>query len=64
MTNTTPYVKETERTELLAAFARQRGFLRQTVRGLTDEQATQPTTPSELCLVGGPTSSSSNTVAR
>jgi hypothetical protein len=52
MTNTTPHVKDTERTELLAALARQRGFLRQTVRGLTDEQAAQRTTPSELCLAG------------
>lgn len=52
MTNITAPVGDSERAELLAALATQRGFLRQTVRGLTDDQAAQRTTPSELCLAG------------
>lgn len=41
-----------ERDDLAAALAKQRSFLRQTVRGLTDEQAALRPTPSELCLGG------------
>jgi uncharacterized damage-inducible protein DinB len=41
-----------ERADLLASLAKQRYFLRYTVRGLTDEQAAQRTTDSELCLGG------------
>lgn len=41
-----------ERAELLATLDTHRGFLRHTVRGLTDEQAARRTTASELCLGG------------
>lgn len=41
-----------ERGDLLAALASRRYFLRFTVRGLTDEQARQRTTASELTLGG------------
>src|SRR5262245_23313865 len=41
-----------ERADLLQTLDRHRGFLRHTVRGLTDEQAAQRTTVSELCLGG------------
>lgn len=41
-----------ERADLLETLAKHRGFLRYTVRGLTDEQAAQRTTASELCLGG------------
>jgi uncharacterized damage-inducible protein DinB len=41
-----------ERADLLQTLARQRRFLRHTTRGLTDEQAAQRTTASELCLGG------------
>jgi hypothetical protein len=41
-----------ERADLLHALGKQRYFLRYTVRGLTDEQAAQRTTVSELCLGG------------
>ncbi len=41
-----------ERADLLAMLAKQRHFLRFTTRGLTDEQAGQRTTVSELCLGG------------
>jgi hypothetical protein len=41
-----------ERADLLAALAKNRYFLRHTLRGLTDEQAAQRTTVSELCLGG------------
>jgi hypothetical protein len=41
-----------ERADLLATLGRHRGFLRQTVDGLTDEQVAQRTTVSELCLGG------------
>jgi hypothetical protein len=41
-----------ERSELLGALAKNRYFLRYTVRDLTDEQAAQRTTVSELCLGG------------
>jgi len=41
-----------ERADLLAALASSRHFLRFTTRDLTDEQASQRTTASELCLGG------------
>src|SRR5437763_5790302 len=41
-----------ERDELVATLEKHRGFLRHTVQGLTDEQAAQRTTVSELCLGG------------
>ncbi|WP_009475192.1 DinB family protein [Rhodococcus sp. JVH1] len=41
-----------ERADLLESLAKHRYFLRYTVRDLTDEQATQRTTASELCLGG------------
>jgi hypothetical protein len=41
-----------ERADLLESLDRHRGLLRHTVRGLTDEQAAQRTTVSELCLGG------------
>lgn len=41
-----------EHTDLLKALATQRSFLKRTVQGLTDEQAAQRTTVSELCLGG------------
>jgi uncharacterized damage-inducible protein DinB len=41
-----------ERADLVQTLDRHRGFLRFTVRGLTDEQATQRTTVSELTLAG------------
>jgi uncharacterized damage-inducible protein DinB len=50
---TTPDVTITgERADLLQTLAKHRGFLRVTVRGLTDEQARRRTTASELCLGG------------
>lgn len=41
-----------ERADLLESLAQHRYFLRYTVRDLTDEQAAQRTTASELCLGG------------
>ena len=41
-----------ERADLLSSLRRHRGFLRQTVRGLTDEQAAMRPTVSDLCLGG------------
>ena len=41
-----------ERADLLQTLAKHRGFLRFTMRELTDEQAAQRTTASELCLGG------------
>jgi hypothetical protein len=41
-----------ERRDLLEQFKKQRGFLRRTVEGLTDEQAASRSTVSELCLGG------------
>ena len=41
-----------ERDELVATLDKHRGFLRYTVQGLTDEQAAQRSTVSELCLGG------------
>src|SRR5579859_1797073 len=45
-------IENRERADLLATLAAHRAFLRQTVRGLTDDQASQRTTVSELCLGG------------
>ena len=47
-----PAHRRGERADLLAALATHRHFLRFTVRGLTDEQARQRTTASELTLGG------------
>lgn len=41
-----------EKTDLINILAKHRGFLRQTVRGLDDEQAARTTTVSSLCLGG------------
>jgi hypothetical protein len=41
-----------ERDDLVASLDRHRFFLRNTLHGLTDEQAAQRTTVSELCLAG------------
>jgi uncharacterized damage-inducible protein DinB len=41
-----------EVSDILEALAKQRSFLRQTVQGLTDGQALQRPTASELCLAG------------
>ena len=41
-----------ERADLVETLAKHRGFLRQTVEGLTDEQARLRPTASELCLGG------------
>jgi hypothetical protein len=41
-----------ERADLTETLQGHRGFLRQTARGLTDEQAAQRTTVSELCIGG------------
>jgi uncharacterized damage-inducible protein DinB len=41
-----------ERADVVETLAAHRAFLRQTVQGLTDEQATQRTTVSQLCLAG------------
>lgn len=41
-----------ERADLAETLAAHRGFLRQTARGLTDEQAAARTTVSELCIGG------------
>ncbi|MEU0070555.1 DinB family protein [Streptomyces sp. NPDC006332] len=51
-TTTKTTLTTTERTDLLEALAKQRHFLRFTTRDLTDEQAGQRTTDSELCLGG------------
>jgi uncharacterized damage-inducible protein DinB len=47
-----PMTVNRERTDLLETLAKHRGFLRRTVRDLTDEQAAQHSTVSELCLGG------------
>jgi uncharacterized damage-inducible protein DinB len=44
--------EDPERADLLETLATHRGFLRRTVRDLTDEQARERTTVSELCLGG------------
>jgi hypothetical protein len=41
-----------ERADILETLAKHRGFLRYTVQGLDDEQATRRPTASELCLGG------------
>jgi uncharacterized damage-inducible protein DinB len=41
-----------ERADILQMLAKHRGFLRQTVQGITDEQAGLRSTVSELCLGG------------
>lgn len=51
-TTTDPTTTVDERTDLLATLAQHRWFLRFTVRDLTDEQAAQRTTASQLCLGG------------
>ncbi len=43
---------DTERTDLLAAVAKHRAFLRQTLEGVSDADAGRRTTVSELCLGG------------
>jgi len=48
----TPTARTGERADLVQALDTHRHFLRFTVRGLTDEQATQRTTASELTLAG------------
>ena len=50
--NSTQATVTGERADLLASLARQRHFLRYTTRGLTDDQARQRTTASELSLGG------------
>jgi uncharacterized damage-inducible protein DinB len=52
MVTTTEKTLTGERADLLESLARHRGFLRFTVRDLTDEQAAQRTTASALCLGG------------
>ncbi|MEV4613538.1 DinB family protein [Kitasatospora sp. NPDC049258] len=51
-TTTTAPALTGERADLLVALAKQRHFLRFTTRDLTDAQAGQRTTASELCLGG------------
>jgi uncharacterized damage-inducible protein DinB len=51
MTTSGPEISR-ERADLLETLRRHRGFLRYTVRDLTDEQAARRTTVSELCLGG------------
>jgi uncharacterized damage-inducible protein DinB len=48
----TPTTLTGERADLVQTLDRHRGFFRHTVGGLTDEQATQRTTVSELTLAG------------
>lgn len=50
--STAPVIPSIEHEELLSTLATHRRFLRHTVQGLTDEQARQRTTVSELCLGG------------
>ena len=47
-----PAPHERERADLLESLRTHRGFLRRTVRDITDEQAAARTTVSELCLGG------------
>ncbi|MEH0844992.1 DinB family protein [Micromonospora sp. CPCC 205711] len=49
---TSEQVRTDERADLLQTITQQRGFLRHTVRGLTDEQAATRSTVSALCLGG------------
>ncbi|MGH3156395.1 MAG: DinB family protein [Streptosporangiaceae bacterium] len=48
----TEHMTDTERDDLLATLGKHRHFLRLTTRGLTDVQARERTTVSELCLGG------------
>ncbi|MEU4675497.1 DinB family protein [Micromonospora sp. NPDC023737] len=50
--STVQQVTTSERADLVQTLRRHRDFLRQTVEGLTDEQAAARTTVSELCLGG------------
>ncbi|MEU8262524.1 DinB family protein [Micromonospora sp. NPDC048999] len=50
--NVSEQVLTGERADLRTTLCRHRGFLRQTVQGLTDEQAARRSTVSELCLGG------------
>ncbi|MER7441971.1 DinB family protein [Micromonospora avicenniae] len=50
--STVDQVTTSERADLVQTLRRHRGFLRQTVAGITDEQAAARTTVSELCLGG------------
>ena len=50
--DSTPTSPSGEHGDLLSSLARQRSLLRRTVRDLTDEQARERTTVSELCLGG------------
>jgi len=43
---------QAEREDFLSALERHRGFLRQTTDGISDAQAAQPSTVSELCVGG------------
>ena len=52
MTTTEQSTISADRTDLLEMLAKHRFFLRFTVQGLTDEQAAQSPTTSELCLGG------------
>jgi hypothetical protein len=45
-------MSDSERADLLDTLDKHRGFLKRTVSGITDEQASQRTTASELCLGG------------
>jgi uncharacterized damage-inducible protein DinB len=49
---TTPTTLTGERADIVQTLDRHRGFLRFTVRGLTEEQATRRSTASELTLAG------------
>jgi Protein of unknown function (DUF664) len=50
--NTEPKNENRERAELVETLAKHRAFLRHTVQGLSDDQAGQRTTASELCPGG------------
>jgi hypothetical protein len=50
--NALEHTQNIERDDLIEALARHRSFLRQTVAGLSDEDASRRTTISELCLGG------------
>ena len=52
VTMTIDDIQASERADILETLAKHRGFLRQTVQGLTDEQARLRPTTSELCLGG------------
>ncbi len=50
--NASPDTRDREREDLIGTLARHRSFLRQTVAGISDEDAGRRTTISELCLGG------------